>query len=165
MSVRDCLSFTNRRFCQRRGVHWKHFFILLPPMYVYNSKVAFFSCWLPFEGIIAVCVCPSVIDLSETAHFAHWKSKTRSETFFSDNFFPIKSIFLRFCLGLNFVWDYIPQLYFVCNHLILLFLPPISGTLLQRLIRQFICISGGRQAAEVFLQTKRPFLIDMWPTW
>ena len=23
-----------------------------------------------------------------------------------------------FCLGLNFVSDYIPQLYFVCNHLI-----------------------------------------------
>ena len=31
----------------------------------------------------------------------------------SENFF-----FLRLCLRLNFVSDYIPQLYFVCNHLI-----------------------------------------------
>ena len=36
------------------------------------------------------------IDLSETAHFAHWKSKTTSETiFFLTKFFP------TFCLRLN----------------------------------------------------------------
>ena len=35
------------------------------------------------------------------------------------NFFPDKKSFLRFFLGLNFVSDYIPQLYFVCNHLII----------------------------------------------
>ena len=57
------------------------------------------------------------INLSETAHFAHWKSKTTSETNFSDNFSDY--IFLRFFLGLNFVSDYILQLYFVCNHLII----------------------------------------------
>ena len=48
------------------------------------------------------------IDLSETAHFAHWKSET-----FETNFFPRQKNFF-----LDFVPDYIPQLYFVCNHLI-----------------------------------------------
>ena len=61
--------------------------------------------------VITVCVYRLVmisIDLSETAHFAHWKSETMSETNFSDNFLsdkfffptkffpPIKNIFLRF---------------------------------------------------------------------
>ena len=51
------------------------------------------------------------IDLSETAHFAHWKSETMSETNFSDNFlfqqivFPTENLFLRIFLGLNFVTD------------------------------------------------------------
>ena len=70
------------------------------------------------------------IDLSETAHFAHWKSETTSEkTFFLTIFFPTKffsdqKYFSRilsqtgFCLGLNFVSDYIPLFYFVWNHLI-----------------------------------------------
>ena len=49
------------------------------------------------------------INLSETAHFGHWKSGM-SET----NFFPTKNIFLR----LDFVSDYIPQLHFICNDLI-----------------------------------------------
>ena len=63
--------------------------------------------------IIAVCMYRLVmvsIDLSETAHFAHWKSET---TFFLTNFFPNKKIFFsdfvldwilcrtEFCLGLN----------------------------------------------------------------
>ena len=61
------------------------------------------------------------IDLSETAHFAHWKYETTSETiFYVKIFFQTKNIFLRFFLGLNFVSDYIPQLYFVCNHLLFL---------------------------------------------
>ena len=46
--------------------------------------------------LIAVCIHRLVmrsIDLSETAHFAHWKSKTTSDKFFSDNFFTDKKIF------------------------------------------------------------------------
>ena len=82
------------------------------------------------------------IDLSETAHFAHWKSETMYKTIFFDKIYYLtKNLFLGFCLrlnffvsdwilsstvfclwtgaclGLNFVLDYIPQLYFVCNHL------------------------------------------------
>ena len=77
------------------------------------------------------------IESSETAHFEHWKSDTISKTFF---FFWTKFFFLtkmfsqqklffldifclgldffgtEFCLRLDFVSDYIPQLYFVCNH-------------------------------------------------
>ena len=61
---------------------------------------------------------------------ARWKSETKSENFFSDKtIFLIEKEILRFCLllnlsvtefclGLNFVSDYMPQLYFVCNHLI-----------------------------------------------
>ena len=75
------------------------------------------------------------IESSEIAHFEHWKSDTISKTIFLDkiffpdkNFFPTKIIFLglfclgldffgtEFCLRLDFVSDYIPQLYFVCNH-------------------------------------------------
>ena len=41
------------------------------------------------------------------------------DNFFSDKIvFPTKNYFMEFCLGLNFVSDYIPQLYFICNHLI-----------------------------------------------
>ena len=40
---------------------------------------------------------------------------------FWKNFVGKKNFFLRFFLRLNFVSDYIPQLYFVCNHLIILF--------------------------------------------
>ena len=60
------------------------------------------------------------IDLSETAHFVHWKSETTSERkIFSDNFFFLtKYIFHRLNFVSDFVSDYIPQLYFVCNHLI-----------------------------------------------
>ena len=68
--------------------------------------------------IIAVCIYRLVmrsIDLSETAHFAHWKSGTTSKTIF---FLTKKIFFSDFFLRLNFVSDYIPQLYFVCNHLI-----------------------------------------------
>ena len=69
------------------------------------------------------------IDLSETAHFAHWKSETTSETnFFVTKFFSNKKFFFSyfvsdwiFCLGLNFASDYIPQLYFVFNHLLYLY--------------------------------------------
>ena len=54
------------------------------------------------------------IDLSETAHFAHWKSKTMSKTnFFLTVYFSDKKYFLwlfswiEFCLGLNFVSDFV----------------------------------------------------------
>ena len=65
------------------------------------------------------------IDLSEKAQKStlEIQDKIQSEIK-SENFFPDKTIFLtkkkflRFCLGLNFVSDYIPQLYFVCTHLI-----------------------------------------------
>ena len=63
------------------------------------------------------------------AHFLHWKSETMPKTivFQQKIFSQILSqtgfcLGLTFCLGLNFVSDfisdYIPQLYFVCNHLI-----------------------------------------------
>ena len=88
---------------------------------------------------IAVCMYSLVmisIESSETTHFERWKSDTISKTFFfwtffffpDKIFFPTKIIFLGFfCLGLDFfetefclrldlVSDYIPQLYFVCNH-------------------------------------------------
>ena len=76
------------------------------------------------------------IDLSETAHFGYCQSETKSETTFSNknifltkilfptNFFP-KKFFSRifsqaeFNLRLDFVSHYIPQLYFVCNVLML----------------------------------------------
>ena len=64
-------------------------------------------------GLIAVCMYHLVmisIVLSETAHFVHWKSERTSETIF----------FLTKNLVLNFVLDYILQLYFACNHLICL---------------------------------------------
>ena len=47
------------------------------------------------------------------------KKKQLSEKFFVRNKFLSKKI-LRFFLRLNFVPDYILQLYFVCNHLIIL---------------------------------------------
>ena len=73
------------------------------------------------------------IDLSETTQKSTLEirdkiqSKIKSENFFSKkkkkkllekNF--VRKRILGFFLGLNFVSDYIPQLYFVCNHLILL---------------------------------------------
>ena len=68
-------------------------------------------------GLIAVCIYCLVmisIDMSETAHFVHWKSETMSEAIFFR-----QTIFLSdfvsesiFCFGLNFVSDYILQLYF-----------------------------------------------------
>ena len=83
-------------------------------------------------SLIAACIYRLVmisINLSETAHFVHWKSETTSETiFFLTNFFLNKKYFswilsrTGFCLRLNFVSDfvsdYIPQLCFVCNHFI-----------------------------------------------
>ena len=66
------------------------------------------------------------IDLSETTHFVHWKSETTSKTILFGQFFFQQKFFCQifsqteFCLELNFVLDYIPQLYFVCNHLIVL---------------------------------------------
>ena len=80
------------------------------------------------------CLVMISINLSETAYFVHWKSETMFETnYFLTIFFSNKNFFLNFFLRLNFVldWilsqtefvldfvsDYIPQLYFVCNHLI-----------------------------------------------
>ena len=64
-------------------------------------------------SVIAVCIYRLVmisINLSETANCAHWKSETMSETNFFLTIFFSDKIFLR----LNFVLDYIPQLYFVC---------------------------------------------------
>ena len=61
---------------------------------------------------------------------ALWKSEAKfrqNARIFSNNFFVIRIFpnkrfcwknILRFCLGLNFVVDYIPQLHFICNHLI-----------------------------------------------
>ena len=91
--------------------------------------------------------CGMYIPLSDDKHRfvrdsskkVHWKSETMFETkfilrqnlriFFSNNlFFPRKSSQIlfqtEFCLGLDFASDYIPQLYFVCNHLILLEMIP-----------------------------------------
>ena len=82
--------------------------------------------------VIAVCICRLVkiaIDLSETAQKSALQirdkvqSETKSENFLSDNFFfEEKHSWIlsqtEFCLGLTFVLDYIPQLYFICNHLI-----------------------------------------------
>ena len=72
--------------------------------------------------IIAVCIYRLVmisIDLSEITHFEHCQSETKSETiFFLTKIFFSNKIFLGFFLGLNFVSDYILQLYFVCNNLI-----------------------------------------------
>ena len=69
------------------------------------------------------------IDLPDTAHFGYCQSETKSETIFfptklclDKKYFSFFSYWILsqsgFCLKLNFVSDYIPQLYFVCNHLI-----------------------------------------------
>ena len=95
--------------------------------------VLFSYCWL-----IAVC-----IPLCDDKHWfvqdsLLWLlSETKSETnfFFRQNFFSTKS-FLIFFLGLNFVSDfvsdYIPQLYFTFNHLII-----TCVTLLLKLSEKF----------------------------
>ena len=104
------------------------------------TKIPF--CWSMYH-LVMIC-----IDLSETAHFAHWKSEITSKTiFFLTIFFPTKKYFSQifsqteFCLGLDFVADYTPQLYFVCNHLICWFtltsdliLPDAIATTTEKII-------------------------------
>ena len=85
-------------------------------------NIEFQKCAMLDNCITAVCIHRLVmvsIDLSETT-----QPKTKSETIlFSDKiFFLTKKMSLTgYCLVLNFVSDlvsnYIPQLYFVCNHL------------------------------------------------
>ena len=55
------------------------------------------------------------IDLSETTHFGYCQSETKSK---KKNFSDKKLFFSDFFLGLDFVSEYTPQLYFACNHLI-----------------------------------------------
>ena len=69
------------------------------------------------------------INFSKTAHLAYWKSNTTS--FVTNFFFNKKILFLDFFPGLNFVSDYMLQLYFVCNHLIYMVLYCRSPTLLK----------------------------------
>ena len=59
------------------------------------------------------------IDLSDTAHFDYCQYETKSEEIFFLTK-KISRIFSRtkFCPELDFVSDYTPQLYLVCNHLI-----------------------------------------------
>ena len=69
---------------------------------------------IQFIAVCIYCLVMLSIDLSETAHFAYWKSEITSETnyffltiFFRQFFFPTKNLFLGFCLGLYFVSHYI----------------------------------------------------------
>ena len=94
------------------------------PMIKLRSMIANLSLGDQFIGYPMNCPSPSMnVPLSDDKHWFVQNSSLCAmdiqdniwDKFFSDNFFSDKDFFF---LGLNFVSDYIPQLYFVCNHLI-----------------------------------------------
>ena len=129
-------------------------------------------------NVIAVCIYHLVmisIDLSETTQksaleiwdkfslrqISDWENIREffsRQNSFSDKFLFFWQLFFstEFCLGLNFVSDYIPQLYFVCNLLIFLwiwqnvqfvwFVQSVSRkTRLMTIYEQVISVTSGLQ--------------------
>ena len=84
------------------------------------------------------------------------RNNVRDNFFLTKFFFQQKNIFLGFCLRLNFVSDYIPQLYFVCNHLIEYNLPIGLHLVIDFQSQIFIRILHDCQIIEILYHTLTP---------
>ena len=81
------LNLSRTKFCL--GLNFVSDYI--PQLYFISNHLIYYYCLLTAVRIYRLVIS---IDLSETAHFAHWKSKTMSETnFFNDNFFSRQNFF------------------------------------------------------------------------